>query len=249
MTLQRQEVLHYGSMTRRLDMLFESAARLAKQLAQLGGTRGDWFRVVMEKFIVNFRLETWLQHADPQQIGTKLVPSTSFVPLKPLEFPLGKSKKHVLFSEVVAQLASPKNTVTSVYLLNGKVDYIYFPAFLQASHQAKKNKRRRVVVVGATGGGKEEENTSITVFKLCVLQSNEPPRGVSVTEITSADLKVHDPSNVSGFVWSRAIIFDGQIFGERWEHGHVCIHSNLYGIASQRQRGHQRDRRSSSSHK
>jgi hypothetical protein len=229
--MQREEVLHFGSPTRRVDMVFESAARLAKQLAQLGGTRGDWFRVVMEKFVVNFRLECWLQHADPQKIGSKLVTVKLVVPSKCLEFPLGKSKKDALFGEVIKQLVTPNDTVTNVYLLNGQVDYIYFLACLQTPRHKSKSKKKRK----SETKGEEQEHTElneVNVFKLLVSQSTNCPRGISKTDITPNNLKVHDPTNASGFIWSRAFVFDNQVFGERWEYGPVYINQSLFGLAA-----------------
>ena len=91
-----------------------------------------------------------------------------------------------------------------VYLLDRNVSTVYFVARMQI-------------------------DADFQVFRLCVQKSTHQPSSVVLTSIPWESLTVHDPSQTL-FVWSRAIIFKGHVYGERWEYACVSVASDLCGV-------------------
>ena len=182
-------------------------AHLAKKFAQITGTRGDYNRVIMEKFVVHFRLQHYIGR---NAYGAAESSSAEEpVTMKALEPALGNKDKLNLLDDVTKQLVSPFDAVTRIYLLNSDVSRVYFAARQSAS-----------------------SSSNLEVFQLDV-SSNEAPRGVKKTDISVTELQKHDVTSTC-FFFSRAIIFRNKIYGERWEYGTVKVNPSLRGVVGTR---------------
>lgn len=203
------ELLAFGPFPRRSEMNFESAAKIPKTLAINGGTRGDWFRVIMEKFVVNFRMEHWLMNADVVRINDGLIQRRRSAPTKDLVFPLGK-KGSKLMSAILKELSAQEKMIC-IYLLDSHRNEIFFL-------------------------GKATKKAQLKVYSL---QTYEPeqteglPTSVAETTIDPNDLKNHDPLTTLP-VWSRAVLFKKCVYGDRWEFRKVNFSAHLTGISGAR---------------
>ena len=204
------ELLNYGPFVRRSEMNMESAAKIPKRLAQNGGTRGDWIKVIMRKFMVNFRMEQYITHMDVERIGEGLVQKRIETPTKKLEFPLGK-KGTKLILKILKVVARGKRLV-SVYLKDGDVSTIYLVG------QTKKNQPVKVYSL-AIGDGEEDF---------------APSNNVQQTSISWEALEDHDPMTMADVLWSRAILYQRHVYGERWEYGQANISSELANVSGGR---------------
>ena len=197
----------------------ESAAKIPKRLAQNGGTRGDWIKVIMRKFMVNFRMEQYITNMDAESIGEGLVQKRIESPTKKLEFPLGK-KGTKLILKILKVVAKGKRLV-SVYLKDGDVSTIY--------------------LVGQT-----KKNQPVKVYSLAI-GDEEAANNVQQTSIPWEALEDHDPMTMADVLWSRAILYQRRVYGERWEYGYANISSGLANVSGGRTSSRRRKKKESSS--
>ena len=139
------------------------------------------------------------------RVVSRCVPPQPMIAKRPVIY-MDRAKQPPLLSEVVVKLkqivnsTSASNEIVPVYLRRGDTDRLYIPARLR-------------------------RNDAVVVYELGTTKNHESVR-FRHTNVTIAELETYCPSDST--FWSRAIVYHGNVIGERWEfHDAVSVRPQL----------------------